>query len=68
MTTNAEKTYVINGQLLADLPDRLVELVHGDEATPVVVDLRGNQPVRPKLGHDLRELPSTGFRPQPTQN
>ena len=34
MTTNAEQTYVVDGQLLADLPDRLVELVHRDEAAP----------------------------------
>ena len=34
MTTNAEQTYIINRQLLADLPDRLVELVHRDEAAP----------------------------------
>ena len=34
MTTNAEQTYVINRQLLADLPDRLVELVDRDEAAP----------------------------------
>ena len=34
MTTNAVKTHVVNRQLLADLPDRLVELVHRDEAAP----------------------------------
>ena len=34
MTTNAEQTYVVNRQLLADLPDRLVELVHGNQTAP----------------------------------
>ena len=45
MTTNAEKTYIINRQLLADLSYSLMELVHRDEAPSVVVDLRGHQPV-----------------------
>ena len=36
---NTEQTYIIYRQLLADFPDRLVELVHGNQTAPVVVDL-----------------------------
>ncbi len=42
---NAGETHVVDGQLLADLPYRLMELVHGNQTAPVVVDLCGNQPV-----------------------
>ena len=42
---NTEQTYIINRQLLADLSYGLMELVHGNQTAPVVVDLRGHQPV-----------------------
>ena len=55
MTTNAEKTHVINRQLLADLPDRLVELVHGNQAAPA----RNNVAKLPQFPHATRR-PSDG--------
>ena len=58
MTTNTEQTHVINRQLLADLPDRLVELVDRDEAAPArsiaVPRLGPNGPkIEKETTHDL---------------
>ena len=36
---NTVETHVVDGQLLADLSYSLMELVHGNQTAPVVVDL-----------------------------